>query len=419
MRCRPESAPRSPAWIGKSAVVQRALKILHDQETLSFNEDQFADLFGITARHLRRLFKEEIGKTPKQLFFENRLNLSRKLIVETSLPIAEIALASGFNSIRRFNDAFKDRFHKRPRDIRRSPLSQTRGLEISLAYRPPFDFKGLLDFYRSHQIGHLEWFEENKMHRVIALQDEVGQIAISDDPTHSRLRVEIDFPDARMIPPILSRVRAAFDLDSDPLIIANALEQDPRMRPLLQRHPGIRLPSGWDPFEICIATILGQLVSISFGRTLVADLIDLLGADSGIKKGNQPIKLFPTAERIAKADLSSLKTTSQRKTALKSFAKAVASGKISLEPTQDVDQFVENVLAIPGLGPWTANYMALKALRHTDAFPETDLILARALEIHDKKILAQMSPWRGYAASLLWREYSQTLSKAKQKRKKS
>ncbi|MES2857398.1 MAG: Ada metal-binding domain-containing protein, partial [Bdellovibrionota bacterium] len=178
LRCRPESAPRSPAWIGKSAVVQRAVKVLTDQASLSLDENKFADQFGVTARHLRRLFNEEIGKTPKQLSAENRLNLARKLLSETGLQISEIAFASGFSSIRRFNDAFKDRFKRKPSEIRRSrhsagdssrdsALESKDRLKLTLSYRPPFDFDSLLRSYESHRMGNLEWFENGRMHRVI------------------------------------------------------------------------------------------------------------------------------------------------------------------------------------------------------------------------------------------------------------
>src|SRR5205085_1220194 len=157
------------------------------------------------------------GKTPKQLSFENRLNLARKLIIETALPITEVAFASGFDSIRRFNDAFKDRFKKAPRDIRRDRISKEEGLRISIPYRPPFDFEGLMKSYENHRVGHLEWFEDNKMHRVIAMNDRIGQISIENDKENSSLIVEIDFPNTSAIHSIISRVRNLFDLGSDPV----------------------------------------------------------------------------------------------------------------------------------------------------------------------------------------------------------
>jgi len=421
LRCRPESAPRSPAWIGKSAIVQRAVKILNAQETIEFNEDKFAAQFGVSARHLRRLFVEEIGKTPKQLSFENRLNLSRKLITETALPITDIAYAAGFSSIRRFNDAFKDRFKKAPREIRRDKATEKDGLKISISYRPPFDFAGLMKSYENHRIGRLEWFKDDKMHRVIAMNGKVGFIAISDNPESSSLTVEINFPDTSAIHTIISKVRNLFDLDSDPVIIANTLETNSEIRKILKNCPGVRLPSGWDPFEVAISTILGQLVSIERGRALVHDLIEIAGQESNfIADDGKQVNFFPTPQQILEADLTTLKTTNMRKQTLVAFAKAIIEKEISLEPTQDVEQFIKKVTAIKGIGLWTAQYMALKVLRDTDMFPATDLILARALELHSKEVLETMRPWRGYVAALFWKTYTGKLQpnkKNKEKRK--
>jgi len=405
-RCRPESAPLSPAWIGTSAVVQRAVKMIHHSESAEFDEDRFADLFGVSARHLRRVFTAEIGKTPKQLYFENRLHLARKLIAETALPMIDIAFAAGFNSVRRFNEAFKKRFSQNPTEIRRRKTLPAEILQVSLHYRPPFDFKGLLHFYKAHQMGSLEWFEGDKMFRVISYGGRSGKIAISDDPKNSRLLVEIYFPDTSIIHLVLAKVRNMFDLDSDPVVIANSLEQDPQLKKLLKKFPGTRLPSGWNAWEVAISAILGQLVSMERGRTLVADLIELSGSDSGLIHEGRQIKLFPTPQQIVNADLSNLKTTRIRRQTLIDFSQALINGEISLEATQDVEEFLRKIQTLRGIGPWTAQYIALKALRHTDAFPETDLVLARALETHSAEMIAATSPWRGYVATLLWREHT-------------
>lgn len=418
MRCRPESAPMSPAWIGTSAIVQRAIKILHNLEVMNFNEEEFAEKFGVSARHLRRLFIEEIGKTPKQLLSENRLSLSRKLIVETTLSMTEISYASGFQSIRRFNDAFKEKFKKTPSEIRRTNHRGETGIKITLSYRPPFNFEGLLFSYQIHKMGNLEWFTDKSMHRIFEMGGHVGRIDISDDPKNSQLILDIDFPDTSFIHAIILRVRNMFDLDSDPLIVANSLEADPKIKKILKKHPGIRLPSSWDPFEVAISTILGQLVSVEMAKMLVNDLIEITGRDSGLVHDDVKVKLFPGPEQILNADLTKLKTTGMRKNTLKEFSRAVIEKRISLEATQDVQEFIKDATAIKGIGKWTADYMALKVIRNTDAFPSTDLILARALELHPEDIIAQMSPWRGYAAALFWREYSSTLTKNKNKNKK-
>jgi AraC family transcriptional regulator of adaptative response / DNA-3-methyladenine glycosylase II len=352
------------------------------------------------------LFVEEIGKTPTQLAFEIKLNLARKLITETDLPITEVAFASGFNSIRRFNDAYKERFKKPPRETRRNNVLEEEGLKISLSYRPPFDFAGLMRSYENHRMGNLEWFKDGKMHRVISSAGKNGQIVVSNNPEKSSLIVEIDFPDTSMIHTIITRVRNMFDLDSDPILIANALETDSNIKKLLKTYPGIRLPSGWDPFEIAVSAILGQLVSIELGRALVDSLIQIAGQDLGLALGGKNVKLFPSPKQIIEADLTKLKTTATRKETLKEFSRAIHEGKLSLEPTQDVELFLKNALAIKGIGPWTAHYMALKVLRYTDAFPVSDLILAQALEKHPMEIIEKMRPWRGYVAALFWRTYA-------------
>ncbi len=406
LRCRPESAPRSPAWRGTSAVVQRALKTLHTHQNLQFDENKFAELFGVSARHLRRLFIEEIGKTPKQLSFENRLNLARKLISETALPITEVAFASGFSSVRRFNDSFKDRFKRSPRESRRTKIKTAQPLILSLSYRPPFDFEGLIRQYDSHRMGNLEWFINSKMHRVISLNGKVGKIVIANDSINSCLRVEIDFPDTSQIHNIVEKVRQLFDLDSDPVLIANSLETDADLKKLLKKYPGIRIATGWDAFETSIAIILGQLVSVDRGRVLIGDLIELTGTDSGLVRDDKKIKLFPSPQSLATANLENLGTTRIRKQTLIAFSQALTEGTLSLESTQDVDQFIKKVQNIKGIGPWTAHYMAMKVLKHTDSFPGSDLILARALAKHPIEVIEKMHPWKGYVAALFWRAYA-------------
>jgi AraC family transcriptional regulator of adaptative response / DNA-3-methyladenine glycosylase II len=406
LRCRPEVAPQSPAWIGTSAIVQRGLRKIQSQEALSFNEDQFANSLGVGGRHLRRLFIDEIGKTPKQIIFEQRLNLTRQLLVETALPITEVAYAAGFGSIRRFNDAFLKRFDRSPSSIRRKKVLPHQPMVLTLAYRPPFDFDRLLRFYQVHQMGNLELFEPGRMTRIICFNGQHGRITVYDDPSICSLKLEIDFPNVETVPVIIARVRRLFDLDCDPVLIANAFYADRPLAKLLQKYPGVRVPSGWDPFETAIATILGQLISVRQARRLVADLIDHYGETTKLTLNGEPVKLFPTPKAIASSNLAHVKTTAARKQTLRNFACAILDKSISLEPTQNMDDFRTNILKIKGIGPWTADYMALKVLGHTDAFPGTDLILSKALVKHPKERIMRISPWRAYAAIVLWCEYA-------------
>ena len=279
-------------------------------------------------------------------------------------------------------------------------------------YKAPFDYAGVMNFHVNHQIGNLEWFDDDgQMHRVIAANGKVGQITISHDAQNSRLMVEVDFPDQSILKDISCRVRNLFDLDSDPTQIQQALSADPELQKLLSNCPGLRVPGGWDAFEIAVQTILGQVVSVERGRVLIREFIELVGKDANFIANNNPIKLFPTPEDVIAADLTSLKTTTARKEALKELSRAIINQQISFDPTQDIESFIEKITAIKGIGSWTANYLALKFLQKKDAFPANDLIIARALKLHPIKVIESMRPWRGYVAILLWKSYAGVLKK--------
>lgn len=284
---------------------------------------------------------------------------------------------------------------------------------ITIPYLAPFDYEGLYKSYLNHRIGNLEWFQDQRMIRVFCYERKVGKIEIVNDSVNSELVVAIDFPDSSANDYIYKKVRSLFDLDSDPVVIDKYLSASTDIKKLLSFHPGIRIPSGWEPFEIAIMTILGQLVSMENCCKLVHDLIELYGEDSGIQIDGKNIKLFPSPQKIFEVDLSDLKTTRIRKQTLKNFSEAVLNGTLSLDSEQDAEKFIDVALSIKGIGPWTAHYMALKVLRNTDSFPASDLILARTLEFHSKDVIDSMSPWRGYVAALFWRIYSEKLTKKK------
>lgn len=415
LRCRPHMESVLSEKSDKSALVQRILKFLLNFDELEFKEEIFASQFKLTARHLRRLIVNEIGKTPKQILLENRLNSAKKLIGETHLSITDIAFTVGFSSLRRFNEVFKLRFKMSPSAIRRNKTIEDEGIKILLPYKLPYDFDGILHSYQNHRMGNLEWFKDNTMLRFVHFNDKVGKIQIKNDPENSSIQLSIDFPDPLFIYPIILKVRALFDLDSDPICVKNTLEKDFEVKKILEKYPGIRIPTGWDSFEVAISTILGQLVSIERGRALVADLIEIAGRDSGLSIDGCSVKLFPTPKQIIESDLTSLKTTSIRKNTLVEFSRAVLDKRISLVSAQDVSDFTKKILSIKGIGPWTAQYMALKVLHDVDMFPTKDLILARTLDLHPKEVIEKMTPWRGYVAALFWRNYAHALKKTKKK----
>lgn len=415
LRCRPESAPLSPAWVGTSATVNRALKVLGQHGFISENEDRFAEQFGVSARHLRRLFMEEVGLTPKQIAFNNRLNFARKLIVESGLSMTDIAHSAGFSSVRRFNDSFKRRFHRTPSQIRKKEerSAKENGVELSLSYRPPLHWPSLLDFYRRHQIIGIEKITEDSYERIFTFGKKVGLFRVTNVPETSSLRLFILLDDPSALFFVAQKVRQMFDLDSDPLLIANAFQADSFLNKLYNQEPGLRLASAWDPFESAICTILGQLVSLKQARLLVSQLVRTYGDSCIHPETGEEVFLFPHAKTLAQSDLAAVKTTKVRKKALQELARLVLSKNINLELPPAHEELHKQLLAVNGIGDWTAEYMSLRAFGNTDAFPKTDLILQRALEKHPRLQLEKMRPWRSYVAIYLWHIYATALSKSK------
>lgn len=403
LRCRPESAPLSPAWFGKSAVVQRALRAISTEIFFDDNEDQFAEKFGITARHLRRLFTEEVGLTPKQIAFNNRLNFARKLITESKLPLISVAMTSGFSSVRRFNDAFKKRFKRTPTDLRKKQenLKDKSSVSLTLSYRPPFDWNQLLEFYRNHQIIGVEVVTESTYERSFKLGEISGSFKVLHNPDKSQLILDVSVDDPSVLLTVAARVRKMFDLDSDPLLIANSFQQDKFLNSLWKKNPGLRVARGWDAYEMSICTILGQLVSLKQARTLVKQLVENYGEQ--LPNGNY---LFPTIKTLSSSDLSSVRTSEARKKSIREFSKKVLSGSIDLHFPEMADISREKLLEVSGIGPWSAEYILLRALGETDALPKTDLILKRALQKHPKLDLEATRPWRSYVAIYLWNKYA-------------
>jgi AraC family transcriptional regulator of adaptative response / DNA-3-methyladenine glycosylase II len=401
LRCRPESAPLSAAWRGTSAVVNLALKTLATQGLANTSFDQFAERFGLSGRHLRRLFVIELGQSPKQIYAITRLNFARQLIVETRLPMTTVALTSGFNSLRRFNDAFKKRFQRSPQNLRRNQSRSATKSEIclSLAYRPPLAWDALLAHFRNHQIAGIESVEGDTYSRIFALDDVAGRFWVSPSRSKNKIALRVQTQNPAALFSVAQRVRQMFDLDSDPLLVANAFRAHPRLNALHSKTPGLRVARAWDPFESAVCTILGQLVSMQFARTLAGQLVHNYGQT--LSDGT---RLFPTAEQLAKSDLCKVKTTGNRRRAIRELSRRVACGELDLYTPQDPLDLRQQLLQITGVGQWSAEYIALRALGDPDAFPATDLVLKRALTSGKALNIEEFRPWRSYAAVYLWHE---------------
>ena len=420
LRCRPECAPLSPAWWGKKAVVQRALKLIaNDALHHNTNEEEFAERLGMSARHLRRLFKDEIGRTPKQISDANRLNFARRLIVETSVPIMAVGRAAGFSSLRRFNDAFKKRFQRAPSQLRRarSKIKNTEGIELKLSFRPPFDWQSLIRFYQSHPIPGVERVADNSFERVFRIEGTIGFLRVQPVAGQPQLKLSVVTEDPRLLFEVVNRIRRMFDLDSDPMLIANSFARVPLLAKLVDRFPGLRVPGGWDPFETAVCSILGQVVSAEQRASLVSELVRGYGEEIFHPVTGEKAYLFPGPTVLATSDLSKLRTSVARKEAVRDFSRRVLSGAVSLSEAQDPMMFRKALLETKGLGPWSAEYISLRSIGDTDAFPRADLILKRVLALHPDLDLEVIKPWRSYAAVYLWKEFAQKLSKQERKKR--
>jgi len=301
----------------------------------------------------------------------------------------------------------------RPQLSRMRNGSKTRdrdGIEVNLPFRSPYDWQTIIRFYQSHSIPGVERVTDDSFERVFRIDNMIGFVRVRAIAGRPRLKVRIVPDDPGIVSEAVSRVRKMFDLDCDPMLIAKSFASIPLFASLCSRFPGLRLARGWDPFETAVCTILGQLVSAQQRASLVGQLVSNYGDDIADPSGER-MRLFPGAEVLARSDLSAVRTTGARREAIRDFSGRVLSGAISFADAQDPAAFRKALLETKGLGPWSAEYISLRAIGETDAFPKTDLILKRVLDLHPDLDLARITPWRSYAAVYLWKEFAQALSK--------
>lgn len=411
-RCRPEASPGTPAWIGSSATVSRALRLIRSGAGEGMKESVLAARLGIGERRLRQLFAEHLGASPLSVVRVQRLDFARRLLDETALPMSEVAAGAGFRSIRRFNDAVKARFGKPPTELRREKRQQTDGdLVLRLPYRPPYDWDALIGFLAARAIPGVEAAAPSSYSRTFTVGDTDGLLLVRPTPDEASLTLRLRFADPGRIGAGLmdavERVRTLFDLEADPLRITEHLGRDTRLAPALAAHPGIRVPGGWDGFELAVRAVLGQQVSVKGATTLSGRLVRALGRPLSLPpfdadEPSGPAALthaFPTPEGMACADLTSIGIPRARAAALNELARRVAAGELVLHGAADLDATVQNLLTVPGIGPWTAQYIAMRVLRDPDAFPAADLVLKRRVGDGDTE---SWRPFRAYAALYLW-----------------
>ncbi|MET0336751.1 MAG: AlkA N-terminal domain-containing protein [Caulobacter sp.] len=416
LRCRPETAPDLGAWRGSSSTVSRALGLIEAGALDNADVETLAGRLGMGERQLRRLFKSHLGASPVAVAQTRRVLLAKQLIHETALPMSEVALASGFGSVRRFNETFQQLFGRPPSALRRSREEVSSGplgeVTILLRYRPPYDWRAMLDFLRVRAIPGVEVVEADRYIRTIDLDGAQGLVAVEPGEGNA-LRAVIRFPKLSSLPAIIARLRRVFDLAVDPDAVGRHLSADPVLAPLIAARPGLRTPGAWDGLELAVRAVLGQQITVVAAINLAGKMVAAHG---------QPLKrpdpdfaalthVFPTAQRLAAADIAALGMPRSRGAALSSLAAAVAADPHIFSARRSLEEAVGQLKGLSGIGEWTAQYIAMRQMREPDAFPAADIGLMRALADEagvrptPKELLARAEawrPWRAYAAQHLW-----------------
>ncbi|MFO0685227.1 MAG: AlkA N-terminal domain-containing protein [Sandaracinus sp.] len=407
-RCRPELAPGAAPVDARSRLVAAALAAIERGALERGGVEALARRLGVTSRHLRRTLERELGVTPIELETTRRLAVAKQLLTDTTLPLTRVALGSGFGSVRRFHAAFATRFARRPGDVRRehsARADRSTELVLRLDHRAPFDWAALLAFVSPRAIPGVERALGGAYERAIRIDGEEGWIRAQPWPGRSALRLSLSLSLAPHVAKIARAVRDLFDLDAHPDRIASALTTDPLLAPLVRARPGLRVPGALDPFEIAVRSVLAQQVSLAAATTLSGRLAQALGRS--VRTGLEGLdRAFPDAAAIAARTPAELARVIgmplARGRALHALAEAVTCGAIDLSGTRPSREVVAALEELPGIGPFTAEVIAMRALRDADAFPANDLVIARRLGKHALSRAEAFRPYRAYAALHLW-----------------
>lgn len=416
LRCRPECAPGTPAWAGTSTTVQRGLRLIADGALDDGDLEQLSARLGVTSRHLRRLFGKHLGASPLSVAHTQRLHLAKRLLDQTEMTMADIAIASGFGSTRRFNDAFRNTYNRTPSELRKrgGRGDNSAGLTLQLPYRLPFDGKKIFDFYAARAIPTVEIVRDGHYRRSVRINDQCAVLDIFDDG--KQLILKVHGAQTRALLPLIQTVRAMFDLDASPADIADCLGRDADLKTLMRARPGIRVPGAWDGFELTIRAILGQQISVAAATTLSGRIAARYGdaitvSIESVAADAIPSRTFPGPQRLAAARLKDLGIIQSRADTIRRLSRAALDGSVSFALSQSTDDFCRSLTNLKGIGDWTAQYVAMRSLKDPDAFPHSDLGLLRAfdrtgrarLKPAELKVRAERwRPWRAYAALLLW-----------------
>jgi AraC family transcriptional regulator of adaptative response / DNA-3-methyladenine glycosylase II len=402
LRCRPYRTHHADSWVPGPELVCRAVRLILDGALDDGPEAGLARRLGVSPRHLRRLFLQHVGATPDQVARSRRAHFARRLLDDTDLSVNDIAFAAGFGSVRQLTRVMHTTFRASPTELRAKRRRTDRlvadgGLDTRLTFRPPLAWAELLAFLTPRAIPGVESIADGTYRRTIEVDGFTGALEVWRDGEQLIARFHLPRWDGLIHH--VARVRRLFDLDHDPADVARALGRAPALAPWLE---GLRVPGSWDPFEAGVRAIVGQQVSVTGATTTMGRI----AADHGTPaSGLEPLGLvrrFPSAEALAEADLP---MPGRRAAAVRSFAAAVVDGRLDLDGALPLAELEEQLLALPGIGPWTAQYLALR-LGYADAFPASDLGLLRSLggvTASESAVRAEeWRPWRAYAAVRLW-----------------
>ena len=405
LRCRPELAPGFATVDANRRLAQSAANLIEDGRLADARLPDIASTLGVTDRHLRRVFQEEFGVAPIEYAQTHRLLLAKRLLTDTDMAVLDVAMASGFASLRRFNALFRARYRMTPAELRRQSPARAPGdrLAFDLAYRPPYDWEAMLAFLERRAVTGVEAVEKKAYVRTVRIGKSNGWISVAPSKRKSALRVTVSASLAGAIPQQLARVKHLFDLACHPDEIAEALG------PLAERHPGLRLPGAVDGFEVAVRAILGQQVTVRAASTIAGRFATAFG---------EPVEtpfaalrmLFPTPAAIAGLDPSEIARhgiIASRARAIVALAAEMDAGRLRLEPSAPVEATLAALEQLPGVGPWTAQYIAMRALAWPDAFPHPDVAVIKAMkQANPRHALAHSEtwrPWRAYAVLHLWK----------------
>lgn len=408
LRCRPELAPGNASIDAGARLAQQAASLIEDGVADGGSVDAIAARLGISDRHLRRVFQTEFGVAPIAYAQTHRMLLAKRLLTDTRLAVTDVALASGFHSVRRFNALFRERYRLNPTELRRAaaPRAVADRFTFELAFRPPFDWQALFDFFAARSIAGVDDVKGDAYRRTLRMAvrgaEHTGWIEVRPVARKHTVRVSVATSFAKVLPAVLAQTKRVFDLACDPGQVEAALGD------LAAANPGLRVPGAFDAFELAVRAVLGQQITVQAARTLAGRLAERFGTPIDTPFDGLT-RLFPAPAALATlsyGDIAELGIIATRARTIVALAQGFASGSVVLEPGADADTSIERLRALPGIGDWTAQYLAMRALAWPDAFPHTDYGVMKALgEKNPRRVLAMAEawrPWRAYAVMHLW-----------------